>query len=229
MEGLDLVLATADPATAAAFYADVLGASPGPDASPWRADCAVAFGDQVIAFRRAGERQRSSPKGIYDAIGLRVVALFVADLDAVCERLEARGRRVAPGVDLPGKLSIRFARDSDGNTLELIGLVEAAPPPHPLQVGLTVRNADASRAFYSDELGLRPQPPAPISAGVTRYGFDVGPATLKLWQPVGDTAALPLHAPGQIGIEAVVLRGVAPAPARTDPDGNRIEWMEGVE
>ena len=224
-EGLDLVLATADPAGLAAFYCDVLGGGARDDAALWRAEAAVAFGTQTIAMRSAEEPERSSPRGIYDAIGLRVVALMVENLDNVCARLEAAGRRVAPGVDLPGRGAIRFARDPDGNTLELIG-PGSPPPPRPLQVGLTVRDAAASCAFYEEELGLAAQPTAEISKGVTRHGFDVGGATLKLWQPVGDTAALPLPREGQIGIDSVVLRVLRreeTARILTDPDGNRVE------
>ncbi len=228
-EGLDLVLATADPAGLAAFYQENFGAGRVADATPWRAEAAVSLGAQRLAFRRASEAERSSPKGIYDAIGLRVVALLVEDLDAVCARLEALGRRVAPGVDLPGRLAIRFARDPDGNTLELIGL-GAPPPPRPIQVGLTVRDAEASCAFYERELGLKAQPPAEISKGVTRHGFDAGGSTLKLWQPRGDTAALDAPREGQIGIDAVVLRVLRrgeTARILTDPDGNRIEVLAG--
>jgi catechol 2,3-dioxygenase-like lactoylglutathione lyase family enzyme len=225
-EGFDLVLATADPEAAAAFYRDVLGGTACADASPWRAERVVAFGEQVVAFRRASESVRSSPRGIYEAIGLRVVALFVEDIEAVSERIEATGRRVAAGVDLPGKLAVRFARDADGNTLELIGL-GGPVPPWPLQVGLTVRDADASRAFYADAMGWRAQPEAPISKGVTRFGFDVGPATLKLWQPLGETAELPRHEAGRIGIDAVAVH-VGRRERRhevQDPDGNRIELV----
>ncbi len=228
-EGFDLVLAAAEPAAAAAFYRDVLGGRACADASPWRAEHAVAFGEQFVAFRQAEEPTRSSPKGIYEAIGLRVVALFVEDVDVVCGRLEATGRRAARGVDLPGKLAIRFARDPDGNTLELIGL-GGTVPPCPVQVGLTVRDAVASCAFYEREMGLRAQPKAEISKGVTRHGFDVGHATLKLWQPLGEVAALPAPRPGQIGIDAVVIRALGrdeTARVLSDPDGNRIELVAG--
>lgn len=224
--GFDLALASAAPGALAEFYADVLGGAPCEDASPWSAERAVGFGRQVVAVRRAAESSRSSPKGIYDAIGLRVVALVVADVDAACERIEATGRRVAKGVDLPGHGPVRFARDPDGNTLELIG-ARGVVPTHPLQVGLTVCDAAASCDFYERVLGLPAQPKAPISKGVTRHGFDVGSATLKLWQPLGDTGALPRAIRGAIGIDAVLLRGgdvARAAHALEDPDGNRIEW-----
>lgn len=231
MIGLDVVLATADCEAAARFYREVLGGRVLEDPSVWRAGCAVGFGDQAIAFRPAAESRRSTARGLYDAIGLRVIALFVPDLDVLCDRLEAAGRRVATGVDLPGRLTVRFARDPDGNTLELIGLEGGACPTSPMQIGLTVRDAAASRAFYADTMGLPTQRPAPISKGVTRYGFDVGGATLKLWQPLGDTAALPRPAPGCIGIESVCMRVVGDDAMRAptfDPDGNLIEWLGGA-
>lgn len=225
MDGLDLVLASADPAGLAGFYTEVLGGEPMRSASSWHAEAAVGFGDQAVAFRPAAEPARTSPKGIYEAIGWRVVALLVPDVDGVCARIEAGGRRVARGVDLPGRLSVRFARDPDGNTLELIGL-DGPAPRQPLQVGLTARDAEASCAFYEHELGLVPQPKAPISKGITRHGFGVGGTTLKLWQPLGDTAALPGPEPGQIGIEAVALRALGrdeTARVLFDPDGCRLE------
>lgn len=228
--GFDLALASASPERLAGFYRDVLGAAAIGEAEPWGAVAAVGFGAQAVAIRAAIEPERSSPRGIYAGVGLRVLALFVADIDACCARLEQAGRRVAIGVDLPGKLAVRFARDPDGNTLELIGLQGGAVPPNPLQVGLTVRDEAASCAFYSAVPGLRAQPPAPISPGITRRGFDVGHATLKLWQPLGGTAELPASRAGAIGIDAVLLRlagradDVAPA-ALVDPDGNRLEWI----
>jgi catechol 2,3-dioxygenase-like lactoylglutathione lyase family enzyme len=241
------VLRCRDPEAAARFYVDLLGARMVADAAPWGATCAVAFDEQVIALRAAGRSERSVLGGIYDAVGLRVVALLVDDIDALCARLEEAGRRVAEGVALPGQGAIRFAKDVDGCMLELIALTAKPPPRARMQVGLTVAAASASRRFYGETLGLAEQPPVPISRGITRHGFDVGGSTLTLWQPTRQPAPRPPET--EPGLEAVAFRvaslgdtldtlnarGAAPIPdpssARPmcllrDPDGNAIELIE---
>lgn len=247
--GLDVVLRCRDPEAAARFYVELLGARVVPDATPWRARCAVAFGEQVIAMRVAERPERSSPGGIYDAIGLRVVGLLVDDIDVLCAGLAGAGRRVAEGVALPGQRPIRFAKDPDGCMLELIACDAASPPRARLQAGLTAASAAASRRFYGETLCFVEQPPVAISRGITRHGFDVGPSTLKLWQPTRPPAARPPET--EPGFEAIALRisslgetlealhtrGAVPMPlseaASTrathvvrDPDGNPIELID---
>ncbi len=121
-------------------------------------------------------------RGVYDALGIRVLALLLADLDHVLARIEASGRKLARADNLPGQRPVTFARDPEGNTLELIGPLQTGETPQ-LQLGLTVSDAARSRAFYGDVLGLPEEKPAPITSKVTRYGFLAGETTIKLWQP----------------------------------------------
>ena len=105
-------------------------------------------GGQLVKLMDYPDKPPQRPSGLYDGIGYRVLAFFVDDLDALIGRIEASGGRVAPGVDLPGKLRIRFAKDADGNMLELLGLDE--PGGYALkdrvQVGMTVADVEALRA-----------------------------------------------------------------------------------
>jgi catechol 2,3-dioxygenase-like lactoylglutathione lyase family enzyme len=232
--GLDVAIASAAPEAAARFYTELLGADPVADPAPWRAAAAVRFGGQVIAFREAATHSRSQPGGIYDAVGLRVIGLRVADLDSICAGLMEAGHRVADAGALPGQRPIRFAKDVDGCMLELIGAGSDVSARPRLQVGLTVADADASRSFYRDELGFPEQPPAPISKKITRFGFDVGGSTLKLWQPTRPAAPRPPET--EPGLQAILLRlqlpeatgkrEVSPQPRTLqDPDANPIELI----
>jgi catechol 2,3-dioxygenase-like lactoylglutathione lyase family enzyme len=174
-----------------------------------------------------------------------VLGLVVDDLDALCDRIQASGRRVAPGIDLPGSWPVRFARDADGNMLELIGRPEAAPRTHldRLQVGLTVADAGRMRAFYGGALGLPEQPSRPMGDGMTRYAFAVGDSTLKLWsrpEPLPRLSGAPGLRRGIRGVSLAVAsleparaelasRGVAPAADPGVPGAERAFWIEDPE
>jgi catechol 2,3-dioxygenase-like lactoylglutathione lyase family enzyme len=193
---LDVGLVTSDVAAASSFYTDVLGfeALPGPRAR-------LRFGAQHIELIAPRPAPARAPGGLSDGTGMRVLGLLIDDLDAVCARIRARGRRVAEGVDLPGRLRIRFARDADGNMLELIGLPEPAGTRlrDRIQIGLTVADAERSRAFYGGALGLPEQPALPMGEDMTRFAFSAGGTTLKLWQrpePLPSFAGPPLDALG---------------------------------
>jgi catechol 2,3-dioxygenase-like lactoylglutathione lyase family enzyme len=176
---LDIGLVTAERDEAIAFYREVLGFMPCGGAAH-----RLRFGAQCIEWIQPEVTPPRQPSGLYDGTGYRVLGLLVDDLDAICERIEARGRRVAEGVDLPGRLRIRFAKDVDGNMLELIGLPEPAGPAlrDRIQIGLTVADAARTRTFYARELGLPEHPDVPMGEGMTRYSVAVGGTTLKFWQ-----------------------------------------------
>lgn len=209
---LDAIVGTAGLTEALDFWQDVFGF----EVEQAGALGFVTVGPQRIRFFQPdGPTQRHSG-ALYAGTGYRVLSLIVDELPRLCERIAARGRRVATGHDLPGRWPIRFARDTDGNMLELIGRPEGAPlrARDPLQVGLTVADASAQRAFYRDVLELEEQPPAPIGGGMTRFAFDAGASTLKFWErtePLPDRAGAPGRA---LGIRAVSLRLDDPAAAR---------------
>jgi catechol 2,3-dioxygenase-like lactoylglutathione lyase family enzyme len=255
---MDIGLVTADAEKARRFYGEVM---------QLREEEPMQIGDTVTQYRfRAGgqlvklmdypDKPQQRPSGLYDGIGYRVLAFFVDDLDDLIGRIEAGGGRVAPGVDLPGKLRIRFAKDADGNMLELLGLEEPAGDSleDRVQVGMTVANSENSRHFYGQVLGLAEHTSLPMRDDMTRYGFSAGSSTLKFWsrpEPLANFAGA-LNA--SVGIRFVTLwvrkidalaaaleaRGakiVIPPmqlpDARIffaeDPDGNWIEFAEPAQ
>jgi predicted enzyme related to lactoylglutathione lyase len=182
---MDVGLVTADADKARRFYSEVMRLQ---EEEP------ISIGGTVTQYRfRAGaqlvklmdypDKPQMQPSGLYDGIGYRVLAFFVDDLDALIERIETSGGRVAPGVDLPGKLRIRFAKDADGNMLELLGLEEPGGEglKDRVQVGMTVSDSQNSRRFYGEVLGLAEHPSMPMRDNMIRYAFSAGRSTLKFW------------------------------------------------
>ena len=147
--GIDIGLVTADAGRARRFYRDVMRLSE--EEPVKRAGSVTEFrfraGPQLIKLVDHPEKPPQQPSGLYDGIGYRVVAHFVDDLEALVARIEAAGGRVASGVDLPGKLRVCFAKDADGNMLELLGLEEPAGVGlrERMQIGLTVSDVEKSR------------------------------------------------------------------------------------
>jgi len=255
---MDIGLVTADAEKARRFYGKIMNL---PEEEPMKIGGTVTqyrfrAGGQLVKLMDYPDKPKQQPSGLYDGIGYRVLAFFVDDLDDLIGRIEAGGGRVAPGVDLPGKLRIRFAKDSDGNMLELLGLEEPAGAAlkDRVQVGMTVANSDHSRQFYGQVLGLAEHPSLPMQGDMTRYAFSAGRSTLKFWSR---PEALPNFAGAlnaSVGIRFVTLwvreidalaaeleaRGakiVIPPmqlpDARIffveDPDGNWIEFAESAE
>lgn len=253
---LDVGLVTGELSAAVDFYTRVAGAEPVEETG----EC--GGGERRVRLRLGGQHVEliapatappRQPGGLYAGTGFRVLGLLVDDLDALCERVRAGGRRVAEGLDLPGRLRIRFVKDADGNMIELIGLPEPAGAAlvDRIQLGLTVADAEASRRHYGGVLGLPEQRPVPMRDGMTRYAFDAGGSTIKLWQRPEPLPRLG-GAPGDaVGIRCAIawLRGasdaaaalaargahVVPAPALlgeetvacvVDPDGGHLALRE---
>jgi catechol 2,3-dioxygenase-like lactoylglutathione lyase family enzyme len=182
---MDVGLVTADADRARRFYGDVMHLA---EEAPRHIGGSVAqyrfrAGGQRVKLMDYPDKPQKQPSGLYDGIGYRVLAFFVDDLDALIVRIETNGGRVAPGVDLPGKLRIRFAKDADGNMLELLGLEQPGGEAlqDRVQVGLTVADAENSRHFYGKVLGLAEHPSLPMRDDMTRYAFSAGRSTLKFW------------------------------------------------
>jgi len=182
---LDVGLITGDAERARRFYADVMQLSEAESATCAGGGTRYRFraGRQWLSLYRMAAVPQRQPGGLYDGIGYRVLAFLVDDLDALCERIVAFGGHVAKGVDLPGRLSVRFAKDTDGNMLELLGLAEPGgdATEDRIQAGLTVADAERSRDFYGRILGWPEHPRHPMPDEMTRYAFSAGTSTLKFW------------------------------------------------
>lgn len=188
---LDVGVATRNAAAALAFYRDVMGFS---EIAPLGMGemgemKRLHVGKNVLKlydFKRAPEPCEG---GTDKAIGMRLLAFLLDDLDAVLARFDAQQlpyRRMPLPDDSPFKVA--FANDADGNALELVGLGKPAGDKLTarLQIGLTVGDVERSRHFYGQLLGLREEPEMklPKSMGVVgnvRYGFVAGATTIKFW------------------------------------------------
>lgn len=188
--------------------------------------------------------------GLDAAIGYRLLTLALPDVDGVLDRARDAGvtgieRRTFGEGD--GAVAVAFLHDSDGNALELVGLPHAEPA---IQVGLTVRDLDATTAFTTEALGL-PAHPVTMFDDIESHPVSFGSTTLKYWHR-GD--GLPVHTgpiQDRAGIRyitaqvASVADAVATLQARgvpvvmepteagastvafvADPDGNWIELLE---
>ena len=255
---LDIGLVTSDSEKARAFYGDILGFSE-EEAKPFGSDALqyrFRTGNHLIKLMDYATTPASQPSGMYDRLGYRVIALLVDDLPAIRTRIHQTGRKTTDPVVIVGKLEVSFAKDSDGNLLELIGLPE--PKGEALadrvQIGLTVGDAEKSRAFYGQTLGLEEQPEMEMSQSLTRYAFSAGSTTIKFWSPdpspeagtgpIGNavgiryvTFSVPdldllcsdIAARGaKIVLPPTVLPGGTRISFTCDPDGNWIEFVEVV-
>jgi len=184
---LDIGLVTADAEKARTFYGDILGLDE-EEAKPFGADALqyrFRVGNHLIKLMDYQEKPEQQPSGMYDRVGYRVIALFFDDLSEIRGRIHDMGRRTTEPETIVGKTEVSFAKDADGNLLELIGTgdPDVESQGTRIQIGLTVADAEASRAFYGKVLGLDEQPEMKMSQGLTRYAFSAGATTLKFWAP----------------------------------------------
>ena len=220
---LDVGIATRNSGAALAFYRDVLGFS---EIAPLPmgelgAMKRIQVGGHVLKLYDFKNAPEACEGGTEKAIGMRLLAFLLDDLEAVLARFDAHKlpyRRLPLPDDRPFKVA--FANDADGNALELVGLGKPAGDKLKarMQIGLTVGDVARSRHFYGQLLGLREEPEMklPKSMGVVgnvRYGFVAGATTIKFWS----RGELPVKtgAPGRmtgIPVESTSLRGGMPSP-----------------
>jgi catechol 2,3-dioxygenase-like lactoylglutathione lyase family enzyme len=235
----DVLLLTAELDAALSVWRDWLGFSCVRE-DAYRA--VVQLGTQSIRLFEPHPTPPRNPGGLYAGTGYRVLALLLDDLDVACGRFADAGRRVADAPALPGRWPIRFARDADGNMLELIGLPGDEPhaPVERLQIGATVADSARTRQFYTELLGLPEQPRVPMGDGMTRHAVSAGRTTVKFWsrnEPLPRLSGAPGAA---LGIRAICLRvdgldetlgelgtrGVATSQASRLPEDPRVRWIQ---
>lgn len=188
---LDVGIAARDGAAMLAFYRDTMGFAElaplpmGELGSMQR----IGVGGHVLKLYDFKSKPEPSEGGTDKAIGMRLLAFLLDDLDAVLARFDAQKhdyRRMPLPENTPFKVA--FASDPDGNALELVGLAKPAGDKlrTRLQIGLTVADIARSRHFYGELLQLKEEPEMklPKSMGVVgnvRYGFVAGATTIKFW------------------------------------------------
>jgi len=123
--------------------------------------------------------------GIGDAAGVRLLTFFYADEAAVAQRFTAHALAAptfAP-TSRAGAKSAALVQDPDGEWVELVVVPGASPEVlSRFEIGITVNDLAASRAFYADVMGLTPQPPVRDDRlGAIKYPFTHGSTTINLW------------------------------------------------
>jgi catechol 2,3-dioxygenase-like lactoylglutathione lyase family enzyme len=197
-EQLDVGIVASDAKATVDFYRDVLGLEQLPSAPLGRrlTQHRLRIGKHLVKINEPAEAPAREPGGVERAVGIRLLALVLDDLDAVVGRIQRAGRRY-DARSVPETLPYRvgFTQDPEGNVLELVGL-RRAPGERlatRLQIGLTVADAERSRRFYGELLGLPEETPMKVGGSVgTRYGFVWGATTVKFW-------ALPQAPPARTG------------------------------
>ena len=192
---LDVGIAARDVTAQLSFYRDVMGFKELPSLPMGELGTMtrVGVGGHVLKLYDFTRKPEQVEGGTEKAIGMRLLAFLLDDLEGVLARFDAKGlpyRRLPLPENTPFKVA--FANDADGNALELVGLGKPGGDKLTtrMQIGLTVADVARSRHFYGQLLGLREEPEMklPASMGVvgnTRYGFIAGSTTIKFWSRLG--------------------------------------------
>jgi catechol 2,3-dioxygenase-like lactoylglutathione lyase family enzyme len=232
-----------------AFYGDVLGLVPLPPSAPG--------GGQMIRYPIGASEVKlfpvaadeASSAAVADAVGVRLLTFFFADERALAARFEAHGGSAPKFTARGDGTRAALAQDPDGEWVELVVLADAtAAELARFEIGLTVADLDASRAFYRDFVGLAESGPAyDALLGTQKYTYRHGATTINLWSFGRDLPADPETAGMQYivwnvaGVDEVARRRgatidrplSAPGTMRTvwldDPDGNSNYFAEYAE
>jgi catechol 2,3-dioxygenase-like lactoylglutathione lyase family enzyme len=202
---LDVGIVSSDAEATCAFYRDVMGFEEMPSMPLGKGAQQHRFqiGHHLVKINQFAQQPPRERGGTERAIGIRLLAFILDDLDAVLGRLDNAGRKhsTLPTGDELG-YRVAFAKDPEGNVLELVGLRKPAGDTltSRLQVGLTVASVERSRHFYGKQLGLREEPVMPLGADRAiseRYGFVWGSTTIKFWSVKGAQLPIQTGAPMQ--------------------------------
>ncbi len=132
--------------------------------------------------QRVGDRSYVDG-GVADATGLRLISITFTDAAALDERFAAHGLPAPEWKPIPGTTrSAALVIDADGQPVELIAAPgEGEDVLRELEIGLTVSDLDASRAFYRDFVGLEELAPVEdVTTGVTKHPFRHGATVVSL-------------------------------------------------
>jgi catechol 2,3-dioxygenase-like lactoylglutathione lyase family enzyme len=255
---LDVGLVPTDAEAARTFYREIIGLTEqapmdmGGGSTQYR----FALGNHVIKLNALKDAPARESGGIDRANGIRMLAFYVDDFDALLGRIEKSGRRYSRmATPESANYQLAFAKDADGNMLELIGLKQpgGAALQTRVEIGLTVGETERSRKFYGEVLGLPELPTMQMPGGGTRYAFKAGNTTIKFWHQgelptktgnphkraglryytalVDDLDAVhaELVAKGAtIKVAPMNFGGTARIMFVADPDGNWIEFVQAA-
>lgn len=119
--------------------------------------------------------------GVRDATGVRLLSFFFADEAELVRRFTAHGLP-RPVFRTAGDRRSALVTDPDGQSVELVIELDApAARYQEIEVGVTVSDVEASRAFYREFVGLDELPPAHDPLFDTmKYSFRHGATTVTL-------------------------------------------------
>src|SRR4051812_38824718 len=174
---LDVGLVPSDPDATCTFYREVMGFAQQPSVPLGKRAVQHRFrvGGHVLKCNCLGQPPARESGGVERAIGMRLLAFIVDDLDGLLARLDAAGKKHS-SMPVPDSSTFRvaFTKDPDGNVLELVGLKKPAGEKlrARMQIGMTVADIERSRHFYGQQLGLTEEPIMKVGGTVgVRYGF----------------------------------------------------------
>src|SRR5262245_55259718 len=127
----------------------------------------------------------ANTSGIADAAGVRLLTFFFASEASVGQRFTAHrlpAPSFTPTTSHAGAKSAALVQDPDGEWVELAVVPGAAPEALArFEIGITVNDLAASRAFYGDVMGRTAQPLVRDDRlGATKYPFTHGSTTINL-------------------------------------------------
>jgi len=176
--------AAEDPEPLFTFYSDVLGHERlvAYDVGGPTGVMRIRAGATELKFTGENNEQYQ-PGGIDNATGLRLWTFFYSDRAALSERFADHGLP-APGFEPigdTGRLSA-IVRDPEGELVQLIITGDPAGTSYDeVEIGLTVSDLEASRAFYRDFVGLEELPPVHDPVFDTmKYSYRNGATTISL-------------------------------------------------
>jgi catechol 2,3-dioxygenase-like lactoylglutathione lyase family enzyme len=165
------------------FYADVLGHErlTAYDVGGGIGVMRIRAGATELKFSAENDEQYQ-PGGIDNATGLRLWTFFYADRDAVEKRFADNGLPAPEFVAIGGGRQSAVVEDPEGELVQLIITGDAAGTTYDeVEIGLTVSDIEASRAFYRDFVGLEELEPVHDPVFDTmKYPYRHGATTISL-------------------------------------------------
>jgi len=168
------------------FYGEVLALTPLPDSAigGGRMIRYPVGSSEVKLFPSMPSAANASPAS--GAIGVRLLTFFYLDRAALEQRFAEHGYGAPRFVADPsrsGATAAALVQDPDGQWVELVVKPRAsAEDLARFEIGITVADIEASRAFYAGVLGLAERPSVRDELlETTRYPFTHGATTINLF------------------------------------------------
>lgn len=175
----------ADPAAMYEFYGNVLGLKQLTTFDVGRNANVARFraGASEVKLTAIIPNRKYRKGGVQEATGVRLLTFFLPDQASVMERFTNHGLPAPEFHSIPGSKHLSaLVKDPDGQYVEIvIAPGETTEAYNQIEIGLTVSNLAASRAFYREFVGLEELPPAedPVFH-TTKYSFRHGSTIVSL-------------------------------------------------